>query len=246
MVLGNMSALPPFKSKYWTTTEAPHMVSIDVDEVSYLDEEPTPGWQLFTQRFRHSQWGGGTDAEAILAVLAPHAKVTLHPLDTAPPVQTWRPCSESLDPLVPASPAKAEDKPASKVAKVYWRGADVLPWGLFPSAHATSVVRVPCVFNLPTRWGRRLLTGFELAALWDAPDTFKEWARQTNNEFVLALLASSTPGKILTYGGDFLYSSCIGGGGGGGCAPDGTSDRENAPSGRRRGRGCAPDTTSAR
>ena len=38
VVLGNMSALPPFKSKYWTTTDAPHMVSIDVDEVSYLNK----------------------------------------------------------------------------------------------------------------------------------------------------------------------------------------------------------------
>ena len=62
------------------------MVSIDVDEVSYLDAEPPPGWQIFSHCFRHWQWGEGTDAEAILAVLAPHAKVTLHPLDTEPPV----------------------------------------------------------------------------------------------------------------------------------------------------------------
>ena len=89
----------------------------------------------------------------------------------------------------------------------------MLPWGLFLSARPSSVVRIPCVFNLPTRWSRHLLTGYELAALWDAPGNFKEWACQTNNEFVLALLASSTPGKILTYGGDFLYASCIRGGG---------------------------------
>ena len=115
--------------------------------------------------------------------------MTLRPLHSAPPVQTWQPCSKSIDPLVSASPAEAEDKPTSTVDKVYWRGDVVLPWGLFPSARPSSVVRVPCVFNLPPRWGRRLLTGYELAALWDAPDNFKEWARQTNNEFVLALLS---------------------------------------------------------
>jgi len=104
-------------------------------------------------------------------------------------------------------------QPTPSEDKVYWRGGDVLPWGLFPAASPSSIVQVPCLDNRAARGGCHLLTGYELATLWDAPDGFRDWARPTGTKSVLALLASSTPRKILTYRGDFLYTSCIRGGG---------------------------------
>lgn len=127
------------------------MVSIDVAEYSSLGAAPPPGWQIFSHRFCHSEWDGVTDGEATLAVLAPQAKMTLRPLQDQPPVQTWRLFYESIDSLIGASPADAKAKPTPSEDKVYWRGGDVLPWGLFPSARPSSVVWVPCVYNCPIR-----------------------------------------------------------------------------------------------
>ena len=95
-------------------------------------------------------------------------------LNTLPPSTTllrqpWIPLQAALQPVTSATPAAKPQAPEARKAIVYRDGLEVLPFGLFPAARPTSLVRVPCVFNTPVQWGVRRLTQEEAATLWDVP-----------------------------------------------------------------------------
>ena len=98
------------------------------------------------------------------------------------------------------------------VSPVLRVGSDVCPFGLFPHAHPTAVVRVLCVYNKPTRWGRRPLNSGELAALMDVHILLQNYLVKMERLSVLSQLGGVVPGKTLLLGGDFLLGNFIRGG----------------------------------
>ena len=89
------------------------------------------------------------------------------------PDQGWSSLEGCIDSINRATAAPEEPRPPASLqqeeGRVIWKGGDLLPWGLFPSQRRDTMVRVRCVYNKPTFWGRRQLLAGELAALWDMP-----------------------------------------------------------------------------
>ena len=212
VVFGNVSALPARHSAYWSETRLPHFVSVDRDEDGRMD--PPRGWQCFAQELLHSQCGGSTDGRSTVLAFLHSDQVAAQPLARSPPPQSWRPLVEKVNTLNKAVQVPEELRPTVPLAipAPVWNGADLLPWGLFPAGSPQCFARVPCQFNVPSRWGRRRFSAHELALLWDTPIGMCNWASANGLEAVLRGLVASSPGKTLTLGCDFLYSLCVRGG----------------------------------
>ena len=94
-------------------------------------------------------------------------------------------------------------------ARVWKDGTKILPFGLFPASCPASLVRVPCVFNTPVKWGVHQLTQEEAATLWDVPLLLQERLTRDGYSTMLERFLHGVPGKTLLLGGDYLLSSQI-------------------------------------
>ena len=98
------------------------------------------------------------------------------PSHTSPTLlkQPWIPLQAALQPVTSAPPAAQPQAPVAREARVYQDGSEVLSFGLFTASRPTSLVRIPCIFNTPVKWGARQLTQEEAATFWNVPILLQE------------------------------------------------------------------------
>ena len=216
VVFGDWSAVGELPGYWLRCLPTPHVLCCSPSRPHRL---PTyPGWSFVRHTFAHSDMGGATDRSDSLILATPtrlRPMLRVSPLlrvQPSLPSQPWAPLRGSLDPVTSAEPAGPPDTGHLVQCAVLRVGSDVCPFGLFPHAHPTAVVRVPCVYNKPTRWGRRSLTPGELAALMDVPILLQNDLVKMDRRSVLSQLGGVVPGKTLLLGGDFLLGNFIRGG----------------------------------
>ena len=151
-----------------------------------------------------------------LCLLLPTDRVSDVAIQHLLPDEGWSSLEGCVDSVNSATAAPDEPRPPASLqqeeGRVIWRGGDLLPWGLFPANRRDATVRVRCVYNKPTFWGQRQLLAGELAALWDVPILWRDWAVKWGLDAVLRAFTDSVPGKCLVLGGDYLLTSCVRGG----------------------------------
>ena len=209
-MVGNASAMPEPDAGYWSQRVVPHLVSVGRWEV--VPACPSGDWRSFVRTCQHSTMGGATDALCSLCLFLPSSRVANCAMQHPLPTQGWSSLDGCVDPVTSARDVPEERPPPAspqqREGRLVWKGGDLLPWGLFPSDRREVMVRVRCVYNKPSGWGRRRLTVEELAALWDVPILWREWAGRTGLNGLLQAFTDSVPGKCLVLGGDYLLTSC--------------------------------------
>jgi hypothetical protein len=218
LVLGDCSGVPNHES-YWTARPVPHLLAGSITSCSGSSHSPPASWTRHSHLFKHSDMGGSTDGIHKLMLFVP--PMWSSPSKESPPLlkQPWIPLQAALHPVTSARPADKPQVPTVRDARVYHDGSEVLPFGLFPASRPASLVRVPCVFNTPVKWGVRQLTQEEAATLWDVPLLLQERLARDGYSTMLGRFLHGVPGKTLLLGGDYLLSSQIRGGW---CAPRAT------------------------